>query len=72
MQEPTEEPLFRVVSGTPTPEELAALTAVLLARTGAFAEPGSAEVVRIVPRGLAHRQLGYLSYLSPSSWQRIA
>ena len=31
----TEEPLFRVVKGTPTEEELAALVAVLTMRSGA-------------------------------------
>ncbi|MEU9168977.1 acyl-CoA carboxylase subunit epsilon [Streptomyces sp. NPDC048420] len=32
-QSPTEAPLFRLVEGSATPEELAALTAVLLSRS---------------------------------------
>jgi hypothetical protein len=41
---PTPEPLFRVVRGNPTDEELAALVTVLSSLSGAVPEPENREV----------------------------
>jgi hypothetical protein len=52
-------PTIRVIRGRPTDEELAALTAVLVAAATGPAAPGSP------PRRVEHR----VSYLSPCSWR---
>lgn len=52
-------PAFLVTRGRPTDEELAALTAVLLAAVAAPTAPGSP------PRRVEHRS----TYLSPRSWR---
>ncbi|KJY31174.1 MULTISPECIES: acyl-CoA carboxylase epsilon subunit [Streptomyces] len=61
-------PLFRVVRGEPGPEELAALTAVLLARTaGPAAEPAPATSA---PGRRGPRRRG--RYTAPGAWRRTA
>ncbi|MCX4693178.1 acyl-CoA carboxylase epsilon subunit [Streptomyces sp. NBC_01408] len=65
--EPKDEPLFRVTRGTPGPEELAALTAVLLARGASrAAAPGTAPQAR--PR-LPRRRT---AWFAPGAWQQRA
>lgn len=66
-------PLLRVVKGDPTPEQLAALVAVVAAAAGAAAQPSSAPRPewsarhRLVRRGhtLAHRH-------GPGAWRASA
>ncbi len=64
--EPSEEALFRVVAGTPDDEELAALTAVVMALAGADADdrrgPGRSWLRRTMLR--LHPLPG------PGSWRR--
>ncbi|MEV8093793.1 acyl-CoA carboxylase epsilon subunit [Kitasatospora sp. NPDC085879] len=62
-------PLIRVERGSPTAEELAALTAVLLARAAA-----AAPRARPHHPGARRRRLGRrrLSYVSPFSWRTAA
>ncbi|MFD5418029.1 acyl-CoA carboxylase epsilon subunit [Streptomyces sp. NPDC127069] len=60
-------PLFRVVRGEPGPEELAALTAVLLARTAGPAEPAPATSA---PGRRGPRRRG--RYTAPGAWRRTA
>lgn len=57
---PDNEPLFRVVRGTPTPEELAALVGVIVARsrpTGTASRPRSLWVRHARPGAVAHSGL---------------
>ncbi|MEU3402853.1 acyl-CoA carboxylase epsilon subunit [Streptomyces sp. NPDC006670] len=61
-------PLFRVVRGEPGPEELAALTAVLLARAagpGADPSPAPSAPARRGPRRRGR-------YTAPGAWRRTA
>ncbi|MFD3875204.1 acyl-CoA carboxylase epsilon subunit [Streptomyces sp. NPDC058623] len=64
-------PLFRVTRGAPGPEELAALTAVLLARAAApGADPSAAPaaVASVRPRPPRRRT----GYVAPGAWRRAA
>ncbi|CAM5402117.1 acyl-CoA carboxylase subunit epsilon [Streptomyces xanthochromogenes] len=58
------EPLFRVLRGTPTEAELAALTVVLLSLS---AEP-TAALAPVIPLAAWRRQ----PYAPPVSWRRAA
>ncbi|MFE4860345.1 acyl-CoA carboxylase subunit epsilon [Streptomyces sp. NPDC056670] len=58
------EPLFRVLKGTPTDAELAALTVVLLSLS---AEPTTA-LAPVIPLAAWRRQ----PYAPPVSWRRAA
>ena len=65
----TENPLLRVVRGEPTPEELAALVAVLTARAAAAAPPP------VRPRSAwadPARRLGLTHRAGPSAWRHSA
>jgi hypothetical protein len=70
-QEPSGPPLLRVVRGDPTPEETAALVAVLMARAGDAAAPGPA---RSVSGFWADRSRLLRRPLSPGpgAWRRSA
>jgi hypothetical protein len=63
------EPLVRVTRGTLTDEELAALTAVLLARAAA---PAAAPVAVVEPIARWQRLERRPVYYSPVSWQWAA
>ncbi|MFJ5697803.1 acyl-CoA carboxylase subunit epsilon [Arthrobacter sp. NPDC093139] len=64
---PVETPLFSVVKGDPTPEELAALTAVVLSLgTAETAEPGKPTVRHWVRR----QQLRLAPTPGPGAWKR--
>ncbi|WP_331445704.1 acyl-CoA carboxylase subunit epsilon [Streptomyces xanthochromogenes] len=58
------EPLFRVLRGTPTEAELAALTVILLSLS---AEP-TAALAPVIPLAAWRRQ----PYAPPVSWRRAA
>ncbi|MFI9081886.1 acyl-CoA carboxylase subunit epsilon [Streptomyces sioyaensis] len=60
---PSDEPLFRVVRGTVTDSELAALTVVLLARSSPEPMPTS-----VTPLAAWRRP----AYTQPLSWQEAA
>jgi acyl-CoA carboxylase epsilon subunit-like protein len=62
----SDEPLFRIVRGTPTPEELAAIVGVLWARRQAAA----ADPVRPVSRWRASAapRAGRLPHPAPGAW----
>ena len=65
--EPAETPLFSVVKGEPTPEELAALTAVVLSLgTAETAERGKPTVRHWVRR----QQLRLAPTPGPGAWKR--
>jgi hypothetical protein len=67
----TDEPFLRVVSGTPTPEELAAIVGVLWARrqaSGAAAGAASARVHRSGWRASAAPRAGRLPTPGPGAW----
>jgi hypothetical protein len=65
--EPVETPLFSVVKGHPTPEELAALTAVVLSLgPGEAAEAGKPSVRHWVRR----QQLRLAPTPGPGAWKR--
>ncbi|WP_063774938.1 acyl-CoA carboxylase epsilon subunit [Kitasatospora azatica] len=59
-----------IVRGSPTDQELAALTAVLLARAAATGYLASA--VRFEPTARRRRPEHRLAYRSPVSWQQAA
>ena len=63
------EPRFRVVKGTPTDEELAALVVVLAARSSTSAEPAA-----VKPSGWSAyaRTVRRLPLPGPGAWQRSA
>jgi hypothetical protein len=63
----TETPFLRVVRGEPTPEELAALVAVLAARPAA-AEPPPVRSAWSDPA----RRLGLTTRPGPGAWRRSA
>ena len=64
---PAEAPLFSVLKGTPTPEELAALTAVVLSLgPGETAEAGKPSVRHWVRR----QQLRLAPTPGPGAWKR--
>ena len=66
-----DEPFFRVVSGTPTPEELAAIVGVLWARrqaSTAAAGVASARVHRSGWRADAAPRAGRLPTPGPGAW----
>lgn len=68
MSEPDDavRPLLRVVSGHPTPEELAALIAVVTARSGAVAVPAAPPASRwSAPAGRLRRPL----QPGPGAWR---
>ncbi|MGW5527371.1 acyl-CoA carboxylase subunit epsilon [Streptomyces xanthochromogenes] len=64
MSNDSTEPLFRVLRGTPTEAELAALTVVLLSLS---AEP-TAALAPVIPLAAWRRQ----PYAPPVSWRRAA
>ncbi|WP_078966393.1 acyl-CoA carboxylase subunit epsilon [Streptomyces sp. WM6378] len=64
MSNDSADPLFRVLKGTPTEAELAALAVVLLSLTG---EPPT-DLAPIVPLAAWRRQ----PYEPPVSWRRAA
>ncbi|GAA1969969.1 acyl-CoA carboxylase subunit epsilon [Kitasatospora viridis] len=64
------EPLVRVTRGSLTDEELAALTAVLMARAAAV--QAAAPAARIEPIARWQRLERRPSYFSPFSWQQAA
>ncbi|MFD8701680.1 acyl-CoA carboxylase epsilon subunit [Kitasatospora sp. NPDC059648] len=64
------EPLVRIVRGSLSAEELAALTAVLAART-AVARP-TAAVAQVEPIANWQRLERRPAYYSPVSWQQAA
>jgi Acyl-CoA carboxylase epsilon subunit len=69
---PAGEPALRVVRGDATPEEIAALVAVLMARSG---QGGAARRPRPVARGAwSHRsrQLRRPLHPGPGAWRRSA
>ena len=61
------DPVLTVVRGTPTPEELAALTAVVVALSEGSAEPDTATPQRIWAR---RNQLRLAPRPGPGSWRR--
>ncbi|WP_327067472.1 acyl-CoA carboxylase subunit epsilon [Kitasatospora sp. NBC_01250] len=65
------EPLVRVTRGTLSDEELAALTAVLLARAAASAAP-AAGLAPVEPIARWQRLDRHPVYYSPVSWQWAA
>ena len=66
----TDTPYFRVVRGEPTPDELAALVAVVAARAAAA---GAAPAPRLRPAWSdPARRLGLTSRPSPGAWRRSA
>ena len=65
MSEPVRPPL-RIVRGAPTPEELAALVAVLGARTGEDRPPAETRSAWSDPAGLVRRPLVH----GPGHWTR--
>jgi Acyl-CoA carboxylase epsilon subunit len=67
--EPASRPLLRVVRGDATPEEIAALVAVLLARPGDDGAPGPD---RSVPGFWSDRsaRLRHPLYPAPGAWRR--
>ena len=67
--QPPSQPLLRVVRGEATPEEIAALVAVLLARPAGDEAPGPA---RSVPGFWSDRasQLRRPLYPAPGAWRR--
>ena len=69
MTEATAPPVLRLVRGAPTPEELAAVVAVLLARSGAVtvAEPAPAP-----PRLWSRPQLRTPLTPGPGAWRASA
>jgi hypothetical protein len=64
------EPLVRIVRGSLTDEELAALTAVLLTRAAAAQQAGAARAVE--PIASWQRLERRPAYYSPVSWQQAA
>ncbi|MEV6208594.1 acyl-CoA carboxylase subunit epsilon [Kitasatospora sp. NPDC051914] len=64
------EPLVRIVRGSLTDEELAAVTAVLLARAAAAQQAASAPAVE--PIASWQRLERRPAYYSPVSWQQAA
>ncbi|MFB7665811.1 acyl-CoA carboxylase epsilon subunit [Kitasatospora sp. NPDC056138] len=64
------EPLVRIVRGSLTDEELAALTAVLLAR--AAAARAAAQTAVVEPIASWQRLERRPAYYSPVSWQQAA
>jgi Acyl-CoA carboxylase epsilon subunit len=63
----SEEPEFRVVRGTPTPEELAAIVGVLWTRRHAPA--GAPAPVTSVWRASAAPRAGRLPHPGPGAWR---
>jgi hypothetical protein len=70
-QEPSVPPLLRVVRGDATPEEIAALVAVLLARSADAGAPGRA---RSVSNAWSDRSrlLRHPLFPGPGAWRRSA
>ncbi|MEU8920834.1 acyl-CoA carboxylase subunit epsilon [Kitasatospora sp. NPDC048545] len=64
------EPLVRIVRGSLTDEELAALTAVLMARAAAAQQAGTASPIE--PIANWQRLERRPAYYSPVSWQQAA
>ncbi|MEU9079222.1 acyl-CoA carboxylase subunit epsilon [Kitasatospora sp. NPDC004745] len=64
------EPLVRIVRGSLSDEELAALTAVLMARAAAAQQAGAAALVE--PIATWQRLDRRPAYYSPVSWQQAA
>ncbi|MBO1414602.1 acyl-CoA carboxylase epsilon subunit [Streptomyces sp. FH025] len=64
------EPLVRIVRGSLSDEELAALTAVLLARAAAGQQ--AAAIAPVEPIATWHRLERRPAYYSPVSWQQAA
>jgi hypothetical protein len=69
--QPTSPPLLRVVRGDATPEEIAALTAVLLARPGDAEAPRPDRSVRNSWSDRS-RQLRRPLFPAPGAWRRSA
>ncbi|MFD0275916.1 acyl-CoA carboxylase subunit epsilon [Kitasatospora sp. NPDC127111] len=65
------EPLVRIVRGSLSDEELAALTAVLMARAAA-AQQAATAVAPVEPIANWHRLERRPAYFSPVSWQQAA
>lgn len=66
---PETEPVLRVVKGSPTPEELAAVTALLLARTAASGDETGAEGPGPATAGW-RRHERRPAFLDPRTWHR--
>jgi hypothetical protein len=64
----TETPYLRVVRGEPTADDLAALVAVLAARSGAAASPPRVRSAWADPA----RRLGVTHRAGPGAWRRSA
>ncbi|MBV2154547.1 acyl-CoA carboxylase epsilon subunit [Kitasatospora sp. SUK 42] len=64
------EPLVRIVRGSLSDEELAALTAVLLARAAAGQQASA--IAQVEPIANWHRLERRPAYYSPVSWQQAA
>ncbi|WP_030232188.1 acyl-CoA carboxylase subunit epsilon [Streptomyces sp. NRRL S-350] len=64
------EPLVHIVRGSLTDEELAALTAVLMARAAAAQQAAAAAPME--PIATWHRLERRPAYFSPVSWQQAA
>ncbi|WP_371480949.1 acyl-CoA carboxylase epsilon subunit [Kitasatospora sp. NBC_00315] len=67
----SDQPLVRIVRGSLTDEELAALTAVLLARA-AVAQQAAAAASPVEPVAGWKRLERHQPYFSPVSWQQAA
>ncbi|GAA2231219.1 MULTISPECIES: acyl-CoA carboxylase subunit epsilon [Kitasatospora] len=65
------EPLVRIVRGSLTDEELAALTAVLMARAAA-AQAAAVQTAVVEPIANWQRLERRPAYFSPVSWQQAA
>ncbi len=63
------EPVVRVVRGHAEPEEIAAITALLLARAAVASRPADADVRTIARWRRLERASGFYA---PHSWQAVA
>jgi Acyl-CoA carboxylase epsilon subunit len=66
------EPLLRVVRGTPTPEEIAALVGVLLTRSRPAADPPAPSAWLTTARPGAVTPAGLPARPGPDEWRRSA
>ena len=66
------QPLFSIVRGSLNDEEIAALTAVLLARAAAAQQAAAAAVAPVEPVAGWQRLERRQPYFSPVSWQQAA
>lgn len=68
----TDQPLLRVVKGEPTPEELAALTAVVSARAAAASAAADKPARRRSQWSANHRRLSQPHRPGPGAWRAAA